>query len=487
MSLTIVNSSKPIKTETLIIGTMENHAPQGLNEGVDQQISDLIRLGDLTGKKGEITILYPSQQAVKRVILCGLGSETKVNLEVIRQATAQALKKAEALKCKNVMIDLESFLVGELDMQAVAQAVGLTATLNQYHYDTYKPEKDHRLAISLSFSKPQQIRQAVQTGMAIGEGANFARDLGDRPPNTLYPEQLAREAQRMCRQYPKLSIKIIKKPELEKAGFGGLLAVGQGSKRPPVFIEITYRGGKAGAAPIALVGKGITFDSGGLSLKPGERMDEMRFDMCGAAAVLGIMQAAAATNLKQNLVAMISSAENMPGGNAYRPGDVVTTLSGKTIEVLNTDAEGRIILADALTMAVKRRPSCIIDFATLTGAVIIALGHIASGLMSNRDTLATSLIAAGQASGDKVWQLPLWDDYRDLISSDKADVANMAKERGAGTIAAAAFLEKFVNDIPWAHLDIAGTAWGQTNPIYGKGVTGAGVRLVMTWLLNPNF
>lgn len=483
MSIQVVNSSRQIKTETLIIGMTQDNAPQGLNEAVDQELLQLFKLGDLRGKKAEVVMAYPKGQYVRRVIVCGLGEEKSVDLETIRKSCANGIRKARALNCPVATIDLESFLVNDLGCPEVAEAVSLGATLNQYTYDTFLAEKKKPINVSLGYSKPNQITNAVKLGEAIAQGANFARELGDRPPNHLYPEKLAEEAEAMCRKYPKLSIKIMKKAALQKAGLRGLLAVGSGSEHAPVFIEITYRGGKPKSAPIALVGKGITFDSGGISLKPGAKMDEMRFDMCGAAAVLGIMQTAAELDLKQNLVGMISSAENLPSGSAYRPGDIVKSLSGKTIEVLNTDAEGRIILADALTMATKQKPECIIDFATLTGAVVVALGHVASGLISNNPELAQAIKAAGENSGERVWPLPLWDEYRELIKSDIADVANISKDRSAGTITGGAFLEKFVEDIPWAHLDIAGTAWGQNNALYGKGVTGVGVRVIMEWLL----
>ncbi len=482
MSIGIINSGKSIKTETLIIAAMEGAAPQGLNQDVDQQLSHLLALGDLKGEKEEVIVVYPQGQNVKRVVVVGLGKEQEVTLELIRQAVARGIKKVQALKSVQATVDLETFLVNQLDIQAVAEAAALSAVLNQYRFDTYKPEKDTPLKVNLAFSKPEAIRKAVQFGQTVAEGANFARSLGDMPPNELYPESLAKAAQAMVRTHPNLAINVMKKAELEKAGFRALLAVGQGSVHPPVFMELTYQGGKAGQKPIVLVGKGITFDSGGISLKPGAQMDEMRFDMCGAAAVLGVLKAAAELKLPLNLIGMISSAENLPSGSAYRPGDIVRSLSGKTIEVLNTDAEGRVVLADALHRATQRRPECIVDFATLTGAVIVALGHVAAGLVTNQDSLGQELLAAGQASGERLWQLPLWDEYRDLIKSDIADVANISKDRSAGTITGGAFLEKFVNNIAWAHLDIAGTAWGQKNALYGKGVTGAGVRVVMDWL-----
>jgi leucyl aminopeptidase len=272
------------------------------------------------------------------------------------------------------------------------------------------------------------------------------------------------------------------KSQLEKAGFGALTAVGAGSVHPPVLIEIKYLGARPQDAPVALVGKGITFDSGGICLKPAAKMEDMKFDMCGAAAVLGIIKAAAEMKLPVNLVGVIPAAENLPSGSACRPGDVVKSFSGQTIEIANTDAEGRLILADGLAYALRHKPVQIIDLATLTGAVVVALGQVAAGLVSNHDQLSAELQLAGERSGERIWRLPLWDDYRELLKSEVADISNMGSKPGAGTIVGGAFLEKFIGDTPWAHLDIAGTAYSDGNTVYAKGATGAGIRLVIAWL-----
>jgi leucyl aminopeptidase len=252
--------------------------------------------------------------------------------------------------------------------------------------------------------------------------------------------------------------------------------------KPPVLIEIKYRGASAGRETVALVGKGITFDSGGICLKPSPKMEDMRYDMSGAAAVLGIIRAAARMNLAVNLVGVIPAAENMPSGSAVRPGDIVKSLSGQYIEVLNTDAEGRLVLADGLTYALRHKPACLIDLATLTGAVSVALGNLAIGLLSNDDALAREMRSAGERSGERVWQLPLWEEYQDLIKSENADMANISAKPVAGTIIGGIFLQKFVQDVPWLHLDIAGTAYGDENALYAKGATGVGVRLILEWL-----
>jgi leucyl aminopeptidase len=319
---------------------------------------------------------------------------------------------------------------------------------------------------------------AAARAMAIAHGAAFARDLGNLPGNVCTPTYLAAEARELARQHG-LKCEILDQKAIEKLGMGAFLAVARGSRQPPQLIVLEYRGAKKkDAQPVVLVGKGVTFDTGGISLKPAHEMDEMKFDMCGAASVLGTMKAVALMSLPLNVVAIVPATENMPGGNAVKPGDIVTTMSGKTVEILNTDAEGRLILCDALTYAERYKPAAVVDVATLTGAMVVALGHVATGLFANDDALAGELLQAGDASWDRAWQLPLWEDYQEVLKSNFADFPNIGPRAG-GSITAACFLERFAKAYPWAHLDIAGTAW-KSGP--EKGATGRPVALLASFL-----
>ncbi len=490
MALKIIDYKDLLKAENIAVGVVENSSARsrGLPPGLEAEIKRFRQIGDLKGKKDELYVIYPAGKGPRRLILCGLGKSEDLDIEKIRKAIGRAIKKCREIKQWNLTIAADSFALGKVKTGNAAQAAALAGTLALYQYREYKPARKaeekimpFKLCLALR-EKTVNIRQ-IKQGEIIAEGANFARTLGNRPGNRLFPQALAKEAISLGRKYSKITVRVKQKPELSKQGFGALLGVGSGSINPPVLIECIYRGGKTGQAPVGLVGKGITFDSGGISIKPSAKMDEMRYDMCGAAAVLGIIQSAAELKLPLNLVGIIPAAENLPSATAYRPGDILTSLSGQTIEVLNTDAEGRLILADALTYIQRFKPECIIDLATLTGAVIVALGHIAIGLVSNNDQLSDEIKSAARDSGERVWRLPLWDEYRELIKSEVADVANISSKSGAGTITASAFLEKFINSMPWVHLDIAGTAWGEAGAIYSKGATGSGVRLIMEWLI----
>ncbi len=317
----------------------------------------------------------------------------------------------------------------------------------------------------------KSLKDAFNLGLATGRGMNYTKDLGNTPPNICHPVWLAEQAKAMAKDYDSIQTEVLDEKQMEKLGMNTILAVGKGSKQPPRLIVMEYRGGKAKDKPYVLVGgKGITFDTGGISLKPGEGMDEMKYDMGGSASVFGTMKVLAETKPKINVVAVIAAAENMPDGGASRPpGDIVKTLSGMTVEILNTDAEGRLVLCDALTYVKKFDPAAVVDMATLTGACIIALGSHATGLLSNNDELANELLAAGERTGDRAWRLPLWDEYQSQLDSNFADMANIGGRPPAGTITAACFLSRFAKDYRWAHLDIAGTAW---NSGKAKGATG---------------
>jgi leucyl aminopeptidase len=320
---------------------------------------------------------------------------------------------------------------------------------------------------------------ALAEGLAIAAGMELAKDLGNLPGNICTPSYLADQATEISKSHG-LAVDILDRADMEKLGMNTLLSVARGSHEPPKFIVLRHTGGAAGAKPVVLVGKGITFDSGGISLKPGAEMDEMKYDMCGAASVLGTLKAAALMKLPLNVIGVIPSTENMPGGAATKPGDVITSMSGQTVEILNTDAEGRLILCDALTYVERFGPECVVDIATLTGACVIALGHVATGLLANNEGLAKELLDAGQDSYDRVWQMPLWDDYQEQLKSNFADMANIGG-RPAGTITAACFLARFTEKYHWAHLDIAGTAWRSGKE---KGATGRPVPLLAHFLMD---
>ena len=362
-----------------------------------------------------------------------------------------------------------------------AATVALETT---YRFDRLKSKsKDdkkslQRLILGVVGKPARGLDDALVRGIAIGEGVNFARDLGNLPPNLCTPAYLAEQARALGRTH-KLKVSVLERKDMEKLGMGSLLSVSNGSRQPPKLITIEHRGGPKQQKPVVLVGKGVTFDTGGISLKPAAEMDEMKYDMSGAGSVLGTIRAAAAMKLPLNVVGVIPTTENMPGGNATRPGDIVTSMSGQTIEILNTDAEGRLILCDALTYSERFEPAAVIDIATLTGACVIALGHVTSGLFANDDKLAHEVLAAGQTSWDRAWHMPAWEDYQEQLRSNFADMANIGG-RPAGSVTAACFLARFAKNFKWAHLDIAGTAWKSGRE---KGSTGRPVPLLTQFLM----
>jgi leucyl aminopeptidase len=337
----------------------------------------------------------------------------------------------------------------------------------------------------LAFALPDRAalkegEQGVRDGQAIANGMALARRLGNLPGNICTPAFLAEQARELGKAHRKLKVDVLEEKDMEKLGMGALLSVARGSRQPAKLIVMHYKGGAKDEQPVVLVGKGVTFDSGGISLKPGAAMDEMKFDMCGAASVLGTVRACCELELPLNLVGIVPATENLPDGLATKPGDVVTSMSGQTIEILNTDAEGRLILCDALTYAARFEPAVIVDIATLTGACVVALGKHASGLLGNHEPLIHALLKAGQSSGDRAWQMPLWDEYQEQLKSNFADMANIGGPQ-AGTITAACFLSRFTREQHWAHLDIAGVAWNQGDK---KGATGRPVPLLTQFLLD---
>jgi leucyl aminopeptidase len=368
----------------------------------------------------------------------------------------------------------------------VAQALTEGALLGLYRYDKLRevPKHEQRKridAITLLIERGSEraaVKHAIEKGEVIAEAVSLTRDLITGPSNIVTPTYLANQARAIARQH-RLACRVIPFSQLKRLGFGGIVGVAQGSAHPAQFIVLDYRPARA-KATFALCGKGITFDTGGISIKPSAKMEQMKYDMSGAAAVLGIMQASARLRLPYRVVGIIAATENMPSGTAQKPGDVVTTLSGKTIEVINTDAEGRLVLSDCLHYAKRYKPDCVVDLATLTGACIVALGAEAIGLMTKNERLAARINQAGKVTHERVWRLPLWDEYAEQLKSDIADIKNVTDTGQAGTVTAAKFLETFAEGLPWAHLDIAGTAWvDQDKPYIPKGAVGIGVRLLL--------
>ncbi len=485
-----------LKTPCLVIGVGEKDFSDPLIKELDRQLGGLVlqakRSGEFCGKALESLTFQPTGElAAERVLLVGLGLAADLSLEKLRQAAGHAMQQVIDKKLNGAAFALPLCPSKPNDSAAQTQSVAEGLLLASYRYERFlgaEAIKTRPLPKSINLlidsnHKKSACEQALARAEKICRGVALARNLVNAPGNVKSPVYLAEQAQVAATQSG-LKCTILGQDELAAEGFGALLGVAQGSMREPQLIVLEHRGGKPDQAPVALVGKGVTFDSGGISLKPGEKMDEMKMDMAGGAAVIGAMLAAALLELPINLVGVVPAVENMPSGSAIRPGDILTSLSGQTIEVLNTDAEGRLILADALTYVKRYEPQLVIDLATLTGACIIALGHHATAVLGNDDKLISGLLAAGEDCGERLWQLPLWDDYDQLIKSDVADVKNTGG-RAAGTITAAAFLKKFTKDFRWVHLDIAGTAWrDQNQPYIPKGGTGVGVRLLVTFLQN---
>lgn len=463
-----------------------------------EAVAGLLEAADFTGKAQQGVLLYPRGAiAPRRLLLLGLGPAEKLSGETLRQAGAIAVRRARELQVAAFTVGTVGDLPGDA---AAAQAVTEGIELGAYRYWKHRTGLSTEQtfvvehAVIVTHDGEEEMRAGVAKGQAIARGVILARELVNSPGEHLTPADLADQAVKLGKRC-NFDVHVWDKPQLVKQGFGGILAVGKGSANDPRFIVMEYgaaaedqaenqaEGKAAGKPTICLVGKGVTFDSGGLSLKPADAMETMKSDMGGAAAVLGAMQTLAELKLPLHVVGLISAAENMPSANSYRPGDIITTLSGKTVEVLNTDAEGRIILSDALFYAQRYKPAAIIELSTLTGAVIIALGSHAIGMMGTDQALCDRVQAAGEASGERVWPLPLWDEYHQMIKSEVADIKNIGG-RAAGSITAGAFLASFVGNAPFVHLDIAGTAWNDrpSKPYDAQGGTGVGVRLLTAFL-----
>jgi leucyl aminopeptidase len=476
MNVSVVSGSvSQHDTPLLIIGAFEG-------EPAPANAAGLLEEGDFTGKPRQTLLLYPrGALAARRLLLLGLGKREQLSAERLREAAAVALQRAVELKVERVVVELP--ITPALGAEAAAQAFAEGALMGVYRFQQYKSDltnDDKRTPGELQFLAADEAAAGTGAtlGAAVARGVALARDLGNTPGNDLTPQKLADAARTVAHKFG-MSATIFGPEELRAQGFGGVIGVGQGSANPPHVAIVEYGAKREGVPTICLVGKGITFDTGGISIKPADGMENMKMDMGGAAAVIGALHVLGELELPLHVVGLIGTAENMPSATAYKPGDILKTLSGKTIEVINTDAEGRVVLADVLHYATRYQPDAIIDLATLTGAIMVALGPHAIGLMSNDDALAQRLVRAGADAGEIAWQLPLLDGYKEMVKSDVADVKNSAGRYG-GAITAAAFLSNFVGSCSWAHLDIAGTAWtdAKPKPYNPKGATGVGVRLL---------
>jgi leucyl aminopeptidase len=474
----------------VIVGVFESRkltaAATAVDRVSDGYLSSILRRGDMEGKLGSTLLLHSVPGTLSdRVLLVGLGKEREFREREYRRAVQSSIKALDGLGANDVASFLAEVPVKKRDLAwRIEQMVELTmASVYRFAHPQCKKEEERRGVYKLVINVPQRNElkigdAALKRGLAIAGGVHFARDLGNLPGNICTPTYLAEQASSLAQDYG-LQVEVLERADMEKLGMGSLLSVARGSRQPPKFIVVKYSHGAEDAKPVVLIGKGITFDAGGISLKPAAEMDEMKYDMCGAASVLGTLKAVADMELPINLVIIIPTCENLPDGDANKPGDIVTSMSGQTIEVLNTDAEGRLILCDAMTYAERFEPEAVVDVATLTGACVIALGHHATGLFGNDEGLVRELAHAGDEAFDRAWPMPLWDDYQEQLKSNFADIANIGG-RAAGSVTAACFLSRFAKKYDWAHLDIAGTAWVSGKE---KGATGRPVPLLTHFLM----
>ncbi|WP_137819556.1 leucyl aminopeptidase [Pseudomonas sp. 2FG] len=489
----VVKSARPesLKTATLVVAIGEGRKLGDAAKAVDSAsggaLTTLLKRGDLAGKLGQTLLLHslPNLKA-ERVLLVGTGKESELSDRQLRKLITAVQGVLKSLGGNDAVLALDELQVKGRDAYAKTRLLVETLADGEYAFERFKSQKSEACALKKLTLLTEKVTQAdVERGaaqaQAIAAGMAFTRDLGNLPPNLCHPSFIADEAKALAKAHKNLKVEVLDEKKLKELGMGAFLAVAQGSEQPPRLIVLNYQGGKKDDKPFALVGKGITFDTGGISIKPAASMDEMKYDMCGAASVLGTFKAVLELQLPINVVGLLACAENMPSGGATRPGDIVTTMSGQTVEILNTDAEGRLVLCDTLTYAERFKPQAVIDIATLTGACIVALGSNTSGLMGNDDALIQQLLKAGQSADDRAWQLPLFDDYQEQLDSPFADIANIGGPK-AGTITAGCFLSRFAKKYHWAHLDIAGTAWVSGGK--EKGATGRPVPLLTQYLLD---
>jgi leucyl aminopeptidase len=483
-------------TEALVLilcegASLSEQGAASLDKAMGGALTDLIKSKEFEGKLSELALLHTQGKIpAKRVLLVGIGKKASVGLDTIRQAMGSAAKRVRQAKATSFTVSIPTVVPRDSSAIEVAQAMAEGAVLGTYQFNIYRsegaPGKDLEQMTILAPQKSElsDLSEGIRRGTATAEATVFVRDLCNHPSNVMTPTRIAQEAKAIAKETG-VSLKILEQKDMEKLGMGALLGVARGSHEPPKCIILEYRGArKKDDRPVVLVGKTVTFDTGGISLKPAENMEHMKADMTGGAEVLAAMRAAARLKLPLNLVSILPATENMPGGRAMKPGDVVTTLSGKTVEVQNTDAEGRLILSDGLTYAGRYKPAVLIDIATLTGACVVALGQFAIGMFGTDETLKQSVRKAGVRAGERVWEMPLWDEYFEQLKSDVADMRNIGG-RGGGMITAALFLSKFAGDWPWVHLDIASTDWSERERAYiPKGPTGIGTRLLIQYLID---
>lgn len=489
-----VKSGSPEKQRSacIVVGVYEPRRLSPIGEQLDRisdgYISNLLRRGDLEGKPGQMLLLHHVPNVLsERVLLVGCGKERELDDKQYKQIISKTISTLNDTGSMEAVCFLtELHVKGRDTYWKVRQAVETTQD-SLYVFDQLKSKKSEarRPLRKIVFNVPTRREltigeTAIEHGLAISHGQKLCKDVANMPPNICNPAYLGEQAKELEANYDNVKVNLVGEKEMEELGMHSYLAVGRGSANESIMSVIHYTGAPEDKAPIVLVGKGLTFDSGGISIKPGEAMDEMKYDMGGAAGVLGTMRAIVEMQLPINVIAVLAGCENMPSSNAYRPGDILTTMSGQTVEVLNTDAEGRLVLCDALTYVEAFDPDTVIDVATLTGACIIALCHQTSGLLANHNPLAHDLLKASELSGDRAWQLPLWDEYQEQLESPFADFTNLGG-RAAGTITAACFLSRFTKKYNWAHLDVAGTAWRSGK---NKGATGRPVAMLTQYLLN---
>jgi len=478
------------KAGCIAVGMFDNGKLTAAAKSLDDKgtLTAAVKSGDISGKAGTTLLLHRSGSSARRVLLVGLGTEGEVSDRNFITAAQAIARVFSILGSNDALIALPFDVVNRRDADWAQRTTVLALRESVYRADTLKSKKEEsrsgvsKVTLAVDDSQLAAARKTVSQAVALANGMDLSKTLGNLPPNICTPTYLASTAKQLAKQF-KLGVEVLDRKQLEALKMGSFLSVTQGSDQPPKFIILRHMGGKAKEAPVVLVGKGITFDTGGISLKPGSGMDEMKYDMCGAASVLGTFRAIAEMDLNLNVIGVIPTCENMPSGRATRPGDIVTSMSGQTIEILNTDAEGRLILCDALTYVERFKPACVVDIATLTGACVTALGHHNTGLFtrhdSTHDALADELLAAGKSANDTAWRMPIEEAYQEQLKSNFADIANIGGPPG-GSITAACFLERFTRKYSWAHLDIAGTAWKSGA---AKGATGRPVPLLTTFLM----
>lgn len=490
----------PTKRDVIIVPVLEGkglEAPvKELNDMLDGQIKRVMESEDFIGKVKQTTLLFSDQTDAPRVLLVGLGKTKELTVRSFDQAIGMATIAMSGKKYTKLGVVAPAAVIKKIGAKKTGVEIATSIVMADYAYDEYK-KKDSRVehvkdvqVLGVEAKDKKALASGLEEGNHIGEAANLTRELGNTPPSHMTPTKLGKEAEKLTKKYKNLTVKVLGEAETKKLGMGGLLGVGQGSKHESKFIILEYNGASKKDKPSVLVGKGITFDSGGLSLKPAHYMTDMKFDMLGAATVIGTIAAVASLGLKKNVVGLIPSAENMPSGESFRPDDILVQMEGISIEIGNTDAEGRLVLSDALSYAKRYEPKEVIDFATLTGACVVAVGQNHSGLFSPVDKIADKLYASAEAVGEQLWRLPLGQEFSDMMKSQIADIKNISDSRYAGASTAAAFLQHFTNDVktgepayPWAHIDLSSAYYGgEGKPWSRPGANGFGVQTMVEYL-----